>query len=207
MASAPAEGTPTLELRDVSKAFGPVIALRSGSLTLHPGSIHALVGERGRQVHLGQDHRRPLSPRLRDFRVGGPTRRLQVHGRVQSGRHRCHLSGTNPVPGPFGDREHLHGAAASGAIRPGRPKAMRNEVRELMTRLGVKIDPDRPAEGLSIADQQIIEIAKAISLDAKSSDHGRAHGCAVRCRGRGFCGRSQPARRGSRSAVHLSSLR
>ncbi len=36
-----------------------------------------------------------------------------------------------------------------------------------MTRLGVKIDPDRPAEGLSIADQQIIEIAKAISLDAK----------------------------------------
>ena len=33
-------------------------------------------------------------------------------------------------------------------------------------RLGVAIDPDRPARGLSIADQQIIEIAKAISLDA-----------------------------------------
>ena len=31
----------------------------------------------------------------------------------------------------------------------------------------MRIDPDRPAEGLSIADQQIIEIAKAISLDAK----------------------------------------
>ena len=30
-----------------------------------------------------------------------------------------------------------------------------------------RIDPDRPAEGLSIADQQIIEIAKAISLDAR----------------------------------------
>ena len=45
--------------------------------------------------------------------------------------------------------------------------AMRAEVIELMTRLGVRIDPDRPAEGLSIADQQIIEIAKAISLDAR----------------------------------------
>ena len=33
-------------------------------------------------------------------------------------------------------------------------------------RLGVAIDPRRPARGLSIADQQIIEIAKAISLDA-----------------------------------------
>src|SRR5439155_7852858 len=37
----------------------------------------------------------------------------------------------------------------------------------LFTRLGVRIDPDRPALGLSIADQQIIEIAKAISLDAR----------------------------------------
>jgi rhamnose transport system ATP-binding protein len=45
--------------------------------------------------------------------------------------------------------------------------AMRDEVTGLLARLGVRIDPDRPAEGLSIADQQIIEIAKAISLDAK----------------------------------------
>ena len=44
---------------------------------------------------------------------------------------------------------------------------MRREARELFARLGVPIDPDRLAEGLSIADQQIIEIAKAISLDAK----------------------------------------
>ena len=38
---------PALELREVSKAFGAVIALRAGSLALHPGSIHALVGENG----------------------------------------------------------------------------------------------------------------------------------------------------------------
>ena len=41
------------------------------------------------------------------------------------------------------------------------------EAERLFDRLGVSIDPRRPAEGLSIADQQIIEIAKAISLDAK----------------------------------------
>jgi rhamnose transport system ATP-binding protein len=45
-------------------------------------------------------------------------------------------------------------------------KSMRHEVERLFTRLGVAIDPDRPAEGLSIADQQVIEIAKAVSLDA-----------------------------------------
>jgi len=36
----------------------------------------------------------------------------------------------------------------------------------IFRRLGVALDPDRITEGLSIADQQIIEIAKAISLDA-----------------------------------------
>lgn len=41
------QGVPTLELHDVSKAFGPVVALRSGNVVLHPGSIHALVGENG----------------------------------------------------------------------------------------------------------------------------------------------------------------
>jgi rhamnose transport system ATP-binding protein len=44
---------------------------------------------------------------------------------------------------------------------------MRQKARDLLTQLGVQIDPDRVAEGLSIADQQIIEIAKAISLDAQ----------------------------------------
>ncbi len=45
--------------------------------------------------------------------------------------------------------------------------AMIAEAERLFTRLGVRIDPRRPAAGLSIADQQIIEIAKAISLDAR----------------------------------------
>jgi rhamnose transport system ATP-binding protein len=43
---------------------------------------------------------------------------------------------------------------------------MRTEVDQIFRRLGVTLDPDRITEGLSIAEQQIIEIAKAISLDA-----------------------------------------
>nr|WP_246401377.1 sugar ABC transporter ATP-binding protein [Jiangella mangrovi] len=46
-------------------------------------------------------------------------------------------------------------------------RAMREEAQEIFGRLGVALDPDRVTEGLSIADQQIIEIAKAISLDAR----------------------------------------
>ena len=42
-----ADTAAVLELRDVSKSFGPVVALRAGSLRVEAGSIHALVGENG----------------------------------------------------------------------------------------------------------------------------------------------------------------
>ena len=37
-------------------------------------------------------------------------------------------------------------------------------VAELLGQLGVRLDPAQPVRGLSIADQQIVEIAKALSL-------------------------------------------
>ena len=46
MASA-TTGATILELRDVAKSFGPVVALGSAGITVHAGSIHALVGENG----------------------------------------------------------------------------------------------------------------------------------------------------------------
>ena len=44
---------------------------------------------------------------------------------------------------------------------------MERQTQALFERLGVPIDPDRVARGLSIAEQQIVEIAKALSFDAR----------------------------------------
>ena len=44
---------------------------------------------------------------------------------------------------------------------------MESEVNRIFDRLGVQMDPDRIARGLSIAEQQLVEIAKALSSDAK----------------------------------------
>src|SRR6201999_887581 len=55
-------------------------------------------------------------------------------------------------------------------LRAGRridAKAMVAEADEMFARLGVRIDPGRIARGLSVADQQLVEIAKALSLDAR----------------------------------------
>jgi len=45
--------------------------------------------------------------------------------------------------------------------------AMHRSASEVFTRLGVQLDPARPARGLSVADQQIVEIAKALSFNAR----------------------------------------
>jgi rhamnose transport system ATP-binding protein len=55
-------------------------------------------------------------------------------------------------------------------LRSGRridARAMDREVEEIFKRLGVSIDPDRIARGLSIAEQQLVEIAKALTRKAR----------------------------------------
>ncbi len=46
-------------------------------------------------------------------------------------------------------------------------KAMRKEVKKVLDRLGVKIDPGQAMNELSVGQQQMIEIAKALMVDAK----------------------------------------
>jgi rhamnose transport system ATP-binding protein len=54
-----------------------------------------------------------------------------------------------------------------GSLRRIDRGALHRGVKELMDRLGVRLDPEQPVRGLSIADQQIVEIAKALSVEAR----------------------------------------
>ena len=162
-------GEIVLALRDVAKSFGPVVALRSGRIEARAGSIHALVGENGAgkstlvKIVAGV-HRRDTG----EFLLGGEDGRLPTHRRVQGRRRRRDLPGAHAVPGPLGHREHLHGppaarprpAASTAAPCTPRPRRCSPGSASTSTRAG-------PRAGLSIADQQILEIAKAISLDAR----------------------------------------
>ena len=46
-------------------------------------------------------------------------------------------------------------------------RRMRREAAAIFDQLDVRVDPDRPARGLSIADQQLVEIAKALTTNAR----------------------------------------
>src|SRR4051795_833744 len=166
--TADAPRVPTLELRDVAKSFGPVAALRSAGITVDAGSIHALVGENGAgkstliKIVAGV-HRRDagdflLEGRTVDFGSTAESKAAGIAVIYQEPTLFPDLSVTENI---FMGRQPL-----AGGRRIDRA-AMYAEAEELFIRLGVHIDPRRPALGLSIADQQIIEIAKAISLDAR----------------------------------------
>jgi rhamnose transport system ATP-binding protein len=157
-----------LELRDVTKSFGPVAALRNGNIVVTRGSIHALVGENGAGkstlvkivagVHRRDSGEILLGGRSVDFSSTAASKSLGIAVIYQEPTLFPDLSVTENI---FMGRQPL-----TSGRRIDRA-AMYKEAEALFTRLGVHIDPRRPALGLSIADQQIIEIAKAISLDAR----------------------------------------
>ena len=166
-ASTPA--APALVLRDVAKSFGAVVALRTGTLTLESGSIHALVGENGAGKSTLVKIVAGLYQRdAGEFLLGGESVDFTLDRAGQGRRHRRHLPGAHALPRPERHREHLHGPPAHPLARPHRPRRHARARRSSCSPGSAsRIDPDRPTLGLSIADQQIIEIAKAISLDAR----------------------------------------
>ncbi|MGZ4451734.1 MAG: sugar ABC transporter ATP-binding protein, partial [Nocardioides sp.] len=162
-----ATGPVVLELREVAKSFGTVVALRSSSLTVRRGSIHALVGENGAgkstliKIVAGV-YRRDAG----DFRFLGDD--VDFHSTAASKAAGIAVIYQEPTLFPdLSVTENIFmGRQPLGRGRRIDRAAMYAEAESLFRRLGVQIDPRRPARGLSIADQPIIEIAKAISLDA-----------------------------------------
>jgi rhamnose transport system ATP-binding protein len=166
--SSPSQTTPIIALADASKSYGAVRAAQGVSIALRSGEVRALAGENGAGkstiVRLLAGVQRPDEGRVLvdgepvDF--GGPADArddgiaviyqeptlfpdLSVAENVMMGRH------------PLGSLRRIDRAA------------LRRTVKDLMDRLGVSLDPEQPVRGLSIADQQIVEIAKALSFDAR----------------------------------------
>ncbi|WP_246142354.1 sugar ABC transporter ATP-binding protein [Lacisediminihabitans profunda] len=157
-----------LELRGVAKSFGAVVALASADLRLEMNSIHALVGENGAgkstlvKIVAGLYQRDAGDFLLRgesvDFTSTAQAKAAGIAVIYQEPTLFPDLSVTENI---FMGRQPTD--------RYGRidRRAMKAEASQIFERLAVHMDLDRPAEGLSIADQQLIEIAKAISLDAR----------------------------------------
>ena len=163
----PGEDQTALVLEHATKSFGAVHALVDGDITLQWGETHGLVGEIGAGkstlVKILAGVHQPESGRLfvngREVTLDGPgaSRAAGIAVIHQEASVFPDLSVAENV---FIGREPL---------RSGRRidfKTMHEEIAVIVDRLGVRLDSRRIAKGLSVADQQIMEIAKALSLNA-----------------------------------------
>jgi rhamnose transport system ATP-binding protein len=164
----PSDSTPIIALEGASKSYGAVRAARGVSIALRSGEVRALAGENGAGkstiVRMLAGVQRPddgavlVDGEPIDF--GGPAdaRDKGIAVIYQEPTLFPDLSVAENV---------MMGRHPLGSLRRIDRRALHRTVRDLMDRLGVKLDPEQPVRGLSIADQQIVEIAKALSFDAR----------------------------------------
>ena len=159
-----------LELKHITKTFPGVRALDDVALRASQGRDPRPHGrERRGQIHPHQGHHGRLPAR---FRPDPPGRQERLDPRppgLAEARHRRHLPARDLLPGPLRNGEHLHrpreGATPSPArstgrtCTPGPPSSSRASTPDF--------GPRAVMGSLSVAQQQIVEIAKALSANAR----------------------------------------
>ncbi len=157
------ERPPILEIRGVSKRFGSTQALEDVSLTLRTGEIHALLGENGAgkstliKIMTGVEQ-----PDAGQMAVNGAEVLLGSALHAQD----LGIAAIYQEPMSFPDLSVAENIYISHRDR-GRlidRRRMRRDAETILDRLGVHLDVNEPARGLTLAEQQTVEIAKALSL-------------------------------------------
>jgi len=162
------QAVPVLSLRHAAKSFGAVHAVVDGTADLYSGEAHALIGENGAgKSTMVKMLAGVYQPDEGELLIGGAPVTLHSPAAARD----AGIAVIYQEPTLFPDltvAENIF--MGRQPLRAGRRidgKLMRGEASALFERLGVRLDPGRICRGLSIADQQIVEIAKALSLDAR----------------------------------------
>jgi len=160
--------SPVLEMRHIRKTFPGVVALDDVGFELRRGEVHILIGENGAgkstlmkilsgayQKSAGEIY---LDGAEVEIKNPKHAQTLGVGIIYQEFNLIPHLSvGENIFLGR--EPERLRGVIDQRAIF--------QEASRVLGSLGVKLDPHRLVKELKVADQQMVEVAKALSLDAR----------------------------------------
>ncbi|MBX7259045.1 MAG: sugar ABC transporter ATP-binding protein, partial [Candidatus Hydrogenedentes bacterium] len=158
-----------LEMHDIVKQFPGVVAVNHAHLDLKPGEVHCLVGENGAgkstlmKILSGAQ---PLDSG--EIRLSGQP--VQIHS-----PHHAQQLGISMIYQEFNLSPYLSVAENIYLGREPRIgktpfinwKKMYADARELLSRIGVTMDVRQAVNELSVAQQQMVEIAKALSFNSK----------------------------------------
>jgi rhamnose transport system ATP-binding protein len=160
--------TTILRLTGISKSFGGVRALREVAFELRPGEVHALIGENGAgkstliRIITGAE-----AADSGVIEIGG----VVVESNSPSRSRDLGIAAIYQQPALFPDlsvAENIAlGLEPNGGWRRVRWAERRERARRLLHQVGSEIDPDREVEGLSMPEQQLVEIARALGAEAR----------------------------------------
>jgi rhamnose transport system ATP-binding protein len=160
--------TPLVSARGISKHFASIEVLRDVDLDLQRGEIHALLGENGAGKStfakiLAGVHR----PSRGTILLNGEP--VDILNPIVAQKLGITLIHQEPISFPdLSVAENLVLGRGDGGWFSRVPwSEMTRNARALMDLLGVRIDVTKPMRGLSIADQQMVEIARALASDSR----------------------------------------
>ena len=154
--------SPILEMRNISKTFGPVRALRDVSLTVYRGELHALMGENG----AGKS---TLMKILSGAYVADPGGSITIEGKPQA-------EARGAVAVIYQELSLAPNLTVAENMFLGREIATRGVVdragtreraQPILDRLGVSFDARTLVGTLSLGERQMVEIARALTTDAR----------------------------------------
>ena len=157
-----------LSMSNISKNFAGVHALRGVSFDLYPGEVHALLGENGAgKSTLIKIITGVHQPDGGEITLNG--RQIQLANPLES--RRLGIAAIYQEPSLFPDLDIAENIfVGRQPTRAGGQVAwsdMYREASKLLDSLGVHLEPKTKARHLSVAQQQMVEIARALSVQAK----------------------------------------
>ena len=158
---------PLIVLDNISKVYPGVVALSGVTMTVMPGEVLALIGENGAgKSTLMKILGGVIEPSSGHIVLDGVEHdRLTVRQSQAAGIAFVHqelnvFDNLDVAANIFLGRELRSGPLLD-------LKSMREHARPLLARVGAKFAPDTPVADLSLAERQLLEIAKALSIDAR----------------------------------------
>ena len=158
---------PLVELKGIVKRYPGVVALGGVSLSVGPGEVVALIGENGAgKSTLMKVLGGLVKPDEGEILIDGTSARLSSAAESAARGIALIHQELNP----------LDNLDVAGNVYLGRePRRfglldrakMREDARAVLARLGLNVSPDAPMAGLALAERQMVEIAKALSTNAR----------------------------------------
>jgi inositol transport system ATP-binding protein len=159
---------PLLTVEGVTKHFAGVTALKDVSLEVRPGEILGLLGENGAGkstlLKILSGVQPPSDGRIlfdgAEYKPSSPqdAKRLGIVTIYQE---------LSLIPRLTVAENIFIGRAPVGRLGLVNWRRMERESRDIIARVGLKLDPRTPVSSLSVAEQQLVEIARALSLKSR----------------------------------------